>query len=251
MDTLTTVGMPIRLLPKQEKPRERMLLKGASSLSNAELIAILMGSGSSRASAIDLGNLIIRKFGELRNIASADFAELVRIPGLGPAKATKLAAAFELGRRRMAMIEKGARFNSPRKLSRFLRPIMMDCKKEVFVVMFLNTNLNLLGYQTIAVGGLNSVMLDPRVVFREAALREATRIVISHNHPSGNEKPSDADELVTERIVHAGIVMEIKLLDHIIITHNGYYSFSESGKLEEAKKRVERVRRAARLGTDL
>lgn len=237
--------MPIAQMPVGEKPRERMQTLGPASLSSAELLAILMGSGSSKASAMDLGNLLIQRFGSLQRLAKADLSELLRIPGLGIAKATKLAAAFELGRRRMGVQEKRTRYSNPILLSEFIRPLIMDSKKEIFLALYFNMNLNMLSYQKIAEGGLNNVSLDPKVIFREAALVEATGIVISHNHPSGNESPSRMDELVTERMVHAGIVMGIKLLDHIIVTQDSYFSFQDSGKLEDARARVDRVRRAA------
>ena len=242
------MGMPIRRMPYEEKPRERLLEKGPDSLSNAELIAILMGSGSHKASALDLGNIIMQEFNGLQRLARADFSELIRIPGLGPAKATKLAAAFELGRRRMNCGEKKTRYNSPEKLFEYLRPITMDCRKEVFFALYFNSNLNLLGRHKVAEGGLNSVALDPKIIFREAAMVNATGIVISHNHPSGNLSPSRYDELLTERVLHGSVVMGIKLLDHIIVSDSDYYSFRDSGKLETLRERVDRIMRATRLG---
>lgn len=237
---MNLLANPIGQLPMEEKPRERMMRKGPSSLSNVELIAILMGSGSSKASALDLGSIIMKEYGGLQQLAQAGVQDLFRIPGLGPAKASILAAAFELGRRRIGQSKRSTRYNTPEKMFQYLRPLFMDATKEMFIALFFNNNLNLLGCCKVAEGGLNSVGLDPKVVFREAAMVNATGMVISHNHPSGNLKPSRGDELVTERILHASNLMEIQFLDHLIVTDSEYYSFRSSGRLDSAQKRIDR-----------
>lgn len=234
----------VKDLPPAERPRERLLAGGAGGLSNADLIAILIGSGSGRGgeSALDLARRLLAmgaggdNAGDgggdaagLRWLASARAEELCRVPGIGPAKAAQLVAAAELGRRMAAARLARPRVRCPEDVSQLLLPGLRDLDREHFYVVLLNTRHYVLGVELISIGTLNGAMVHPREVFRAAIRRGAAALILAHNHPSGDPTPSPEDVQVTRRLVEAGRLMGIDVLDHVIIGDNRYQSLRELG----------------------
>lgn len=234
----------VKDLPPAERPRERLLAGGAGGLSNADLLAILIGSGSGRSgeSALDLARRLLamgagRGAGRaapgeadgLQWLASARAEELCRVRGIGPAKAAQLVAAVELGRRLAASRPARPRIQCPADVSRLLMAGLRDLDREHFYVVLLNTKHYVLGVDLISVGTLNGSLAHPREVFRAAIRRGAAALILVHNHPSGDPTPSPEDVQVTRRLVEAGRLMGIDVLDHVIIGDNCYQSLRELG----------------------
>lgn len=220
----------IKELPYSERPRERMLDLGAGKLSNTELLAILIGTGTRRESAMRLAERIIAKEEEgLHFLGSAIPQELSDIPGMGEAKSCQIVAAIELGKR-MASRPKNNRIHveSPEDIASVFMEEMRYLKKESFKVLLLNTKNEILSVEDISTGNINSSIVDPREVFNPAVRKSAACVVLIHNHPSGNPDPSDADVKVTERLKKAGELLDIKVIDHIVIG---------DGKFESLKRR--------------
>lgn len=215
----------------EERPREKMMLHGASTLSNAELIAILLRSGDREKSAIDLSREVLKysndNLGELGKIS---LKELERIKGIGPTKAITIMAAMELGRRRHAEpARKKTSVNCSKDVADYLSIQLKDFTHEVFAVLYLNRANKINHFEIISKGGITGTVADPRIILKRALEEEATSIVLSHNHPSGNLNPSRADEELTKKIKEAAALMDIKLLDHIIVGDDGYFSFLDEG----------------------
>jgi len=218
--------------PEQERPREKLMLHGVRSLSDAELIAILLRSGSGAVTAMDLAKTLIRDFQTLDNLASRSYQDLRQYQGLGDVKAVTVVAAFELGRRAAAVGRSGrSRISSPEDVVRRFKPFVQDLHYEVFMVLLLDSANHLLREVTITTGILNSSLVHPREVFRSAILEPAASIILLHNHPSGNPEPSTEDIQVTRQIVDAGGIIGIPVHDHIIIALDKYTSFAEKGLL--------------------
>jgi DNA repair protein RadC len=222
----------VREIPPEDRPRERMLLYGEESLSNAELLAILLRTGSRGCSAVDLAEQILRRIGGIRNLVDVDLKELTSLPGIGPAKATELKAAIEIGRR-VARIKSEARpkFDSPADAANYMMDRLRFHLKEHFVVLHLDTKNRLIGEEIVSIGSLNSSIAHPREIFKTALKRSAASIICLHNHPSGDPTPSFDDVKVTKRLVEAGKILGVDLLDHIIIGENCYISMQEKGWL--------------------
>lgn len=214
--------MRIKDLPSIERPREKLQKYGAGRLSNSELLAILLRTGNKGSSAVEMATKILHKFGGMK-IPDASVAELAATAGLGPAKACEIVACFELGRR-MLKQRKHHLYMSAEDVWRALQDIRGH-KKEHFVIFFLDTRNQEIKRETVSVGTLNANLVHPREVFEPAILHAAAHVIVSHNHPSGNPEPSDEDKKTTERLVEAGKILGITLLDHIIVTQSGYYSF--------------------------
>jgi DNA repair protein RadC len=210
-----------------------LLTKGATSLSNSELIAILINNGSKNKTAVELAKDILKlgrdNLNELGKLSLADFQQ---IKGIGKAKAIIIAAALELGRRRQAaaILEK-ITIRSSKDLAEYLRVHLKDLSHEVFAVVFLNQANKIKHFQVISQGGITATVADPRVILKIALSADATSIVLCHNHPSGNLQPSHADEELTKKIKEAASYLDIKLIDHIIVSEEGYYSFADEGRL--------------------
>lgn len=219
--------------PEHERPRERLQKYGAETVSNAELLAILLGQGTSRHNAVELARLLLNRFGSLENLSSASLQEMQEIPGIGPAKAITLQAAFQLYRN--LQIESAERelirFNQPELVARIYRPIIGSSKQERFFVILLDTALHRIRDFEVSRGALDRSVVYPREVFREAVKHAAKGIIVLHNHPGGQAFPSKADEKVTATLKESGEILGIQLFDHLIITANDFYSFQRNNKL--------------------
>ena len=219
-------------VPKSERPRERLLMYGESHLSNQEILAILIGSGTKNESVLELSNRLIMHFEGLKLLSDATIEELTSIKGIGTAKGVIILAAIELGRR-IQQYKPDERFTvrSPEDGADYVMEDMRSLKQEHLVVMFLNTKNQIIHRQTIFVGSLNASIVHPREIYREAVRRSAASIICAHNHPSGDPSPSQEDIHVTRRLVEAGKIMGIEMLDHLVIGDNKFISLKEKGYL--------------------
>ncbi|MCL4105816.1 UNVERIFIED_CONTAM: hypothetical protein GTU68_012454 [Idotea baltica] len=221
----------IRQWRREEQPRAKLAEKGAGSLTEAELIAILLGSGTHDLTAVDVARTMLRQYGNLSQLARLGVKDLCKVKGIGLARASFLLAAFELGRRKMSQKARSERLSTAKAIAMFAAPMLIDLGHEEFYAIFLNNSLRLLGYFKVSQGGVSSTSIDPKLIFREAALHRAPCLAICHNHPSGNPQPSQADHQLTRRLLIAGEIMDCKVVDHLIIGQNGYYSYQESGMM--------------------
>lgn len=220
----------IRDVHAQDRPRERLVNQGATSLSNQELIAILLRTGTKQESVLHLSNQVLHHFEHLHHLKDATIEEITSIKGIGQAKAVQLLAAIELGRRLSSkQTDTKYTIRSPKDAASYLMADMTSLKQEHFVVLFLNIKNQVMHKQTIFVGSLNASIVHPREIFREAVRRSAASIVCAHNHPSGNPAPSPEDIAVTKRLMEAGSIVGIELLDHIIIGDHQFISLNEKG----------------------
>ena len=217
----------IKELPFGERPRERMLKHGAGMLSNTELLAILIGTGTKNESAMSLAERIISKEEEgLHFLGSAVPQDLSVIPGVGEAKSCKIAAAIELGKRLSSGPKaKRSHVSSPEDIASLFMEKMRYLKKESFMVLLLNTKNEVMSTEDISTGNINSSIVDPREVFNPAIRKSAAAIALAHNHPSGNPEPSDMDIKVTKKLTKAGELLDIKVIDHIVIGDGTFVSF--------------------------
>ena len=220
-------------LPAAERPRERLKAKGADNLSSAELLAIVIGRGIPGKSVMTIANELISKFHGAQGLGEATIEELSAIKGVGLAKATQIKAAFELGKRQDPGDPDigGPSVTSPAILAKAIRKGIQEKAKEHFKLVLLNTRNKIIDISTISVGTLNASLVHPREVFKTAIARSASSIILVHNHPSDDPEPSDDDITLTRRLADAGRLMGIEVLDHIILTRNGYTSFKERGLL--------------------
>ncbi|HWC53043.1 MAG TPA: DNA repair protein RadC [Chitinophagaceae bacterium] len=218
---------------KDDRPREKLLSLGAEALSHSELLAILIHNGTREKSAVDLAKEVL-KLGKdnLNELGKLSVKELMKIKGIGQAKAVTIAAALELGRRRQvsSALEKQA-ITSSDQIARYLRPRLKDYRHEVFAVLFLNRANKINHFQIVSEGGITGTVADPRIILRMALEENAVNIVLCHNHPSGSLKPSRADEELTQKIKEAAGFFDITVLDHIIVSEDGYFSFADEGLL--------------------
>jgi DNA repair protein RadC len=224
-------SLPIKLWNEDDRPREKMATKGRQNLSDAELLAILIGHGTRSHSALDLGKIILQRFhGNLHELARASIQDLCTIPGIGNAKAISIMAAMELAARKKQSVAKFSRVTNSRDAYDQLRGQMEDLNHEVFWVIYLNQNNRIIGMERISEGGMTGTVIDVRILLRKALERLACGIVIAHNHPSGNLVPSEPDLKITRQIEHACKLIDVALMDHLIIGASGYYSFKDEGK---------------------
>ncbi len=216
---------------EDDRPREKMMAKGASALSDAELLAILVGSGNTEETAVELmRRLMIDCGNNLNNLARWGVSEFSRYKGMGPAKSITIMAALELGRRRnLQAAEERVAIRSSRDIFEIFHPLMRDLPLEEFWVLYLNQAGKAVDKVRISTGGIAGSLVDVRMVLREALLRHATQIAAVHNHPSGTRHPSNEDRNVTERLRKASETMNIRLIDHVIVSEGGYYSFADEG----------------------
>lgn len=225
----------IKEWPEDERPREKMLKQGVGSLTNAELLALIIRTGdtATRKSAIDLGREIITHFGDnLRELGSADLAEICSIKGMGPAKATGIKAAFTLAARLQSRkLEHLDRFTSPRQVFDYFHHEFRDSRKEYFLALLLDGKNRIIRRVQVSEGSLNQSIVHPREVFIPAVKESAAAIILVHNHPTGDPAPSSEDIAITRRLREAGDIMGIKVLDHIIIGDGEFVSFVERGLL--------------------
>ncbi|MDO3410183.1 DNA repair protein RadC [Saccharibacillus sp. CPCC 101409] len=220
----------LRDLPQAERPRERMMQYGAEALSQAELLAILLRTGTRRESAIAVAQRIVGQAGGLRRLVDMGVEELIEIKGVGPAKAIQLKAAIELGRRMSASrLGEPIVIRSPQDAAELLSEQLRYLQKEHFVCLFLNTKNHVIAQETLSIGSLNASIVHPREVFRAAIKLSSASIVCAHNHPSGDPAPSPEDIAITKRLVEAGRIVGIDVLDHIVVGDGSFVSLKERG----------------------
>jgi DNA repair protein RadC len=222
----------IKEWPEDDRPREKMIKLGPAALSDAELMAIIIGSGSGRITAVDLAKRLMVDYGNLGELSKLSVAELVRHRGLGTARSSELVAAFELGRR-MARIGdiKRITISGPADVVNYMAPLLSHLKREVFEVLLLNSANVVQKQVRISEGNLNASIVHPREVFKAAIDGLAASIILVHNHPSGNPEPSTEDKHITRQLVESGKIMGIPVHDHIIVAGSSYSSFAERGLL--------------------
>lgn len=224
-------AFPITSWAEDDKPREKLMLKGKSVLSDAELIAILIGSGNRNESAVDLSKRILASVDyNLNALGKLSIAQLMTFNGIGEAKAISIIAAMELGRRRRNEAATDlTKIGSSKMVFEVMQPIIGELAHEEFWVLFLNNSNKILFKSQLSKGGMTGTMVDVRIIFKLAFEQNATAIILVHNHPSGKLQASDADMQITKKIKSAGQQLDISVLDHIIITETGYYSFADEG----------------------
>lgn len=223
----------IKQWAKDDRPREKLLAKGATALSNSELLGILILNGSGGKSAVELAQEVLRLGKDnLNELGKLSIKELTKVKGIGEAKAIAIVAALELGRRRhaTAAIEKPV-VSSSGDVALYLQTSLRDYKHEVFAVIFLNRANKINEFKIISEGGITGTVADPRIILKKALEEDAVSLILCHNHPSGSLKPSKADEELTHKIKEAAKYFDIKVLDHLIVSDDGYYSFADEGIL--------------------
>lgn len=221
----------IKQWAEEDRPREKLVLKGRAALSDAELIAILIGSGSRKLSAVELSKQILSNSqNDLNKLGRLSVKDLEYFNGIGEAKALTIIAALELGRRRqLTSIKDKPKIKSSNDAFQCLNGVMADLNYEVFKILILNRNNQVTKVETISTGGIAGTVVDPKIIFKRALDMHASSIILCHNHPSGNLMPSQADIDITKKLVAAGKTLEIKVLDHLIVSEKGYYSFLDEG----------------------
>ncbi|MBI1344085.1 MAG: DNA repair protein RadC [Terrimonas sp.] len=224
---------PIKSWAKDDRPREKLLSKGPSSLSNSELLAILIQNGTRQRSALDLAQDVLRLGKDnLVEMGKLTIREFMKIKGIGEAKAISIAAALELGRRRQASFSLVKEIvTGSGDVAVYLQNLLKDYNHEVFAVLFLNRANKINQFEIISQGGITGTVADPRVILKKALEEDAVSIILCHNHPSGNLKPSRADQELTQKIKEAARYFDIRVLDHIIVSDEGYFSFADDGML--------------------
>lgn len=226
-------SIKISALAEEDRPREKLLLKGRAALSDAELIAILIGSGTKSLSAVDLSKYILASVNyDLGSLARMSVKDLQQFKGIGEAKAITIFSALELGRRRKNEVpQKRQRITSSKEAYDLMKPDLMDESVESFYIIMLNRNNQLIKKQLISRGGTNATVVDPKVIFKYALEVMANSIILVHNHPSGNLKPSEQDKRLTQKLVGAGESLDVIVMDHVIFADCGYFSFADEGIL--------------------
>lgn len=224
---------PIKTWGTDDRPREKLRMKGASQLTDAEILAIIIQNGTKEKTALDLGiELMQRCHNKLADLARFSIKELMKTKGIGMAKAISIQSALELGRRRQAsdhLISEVV--SNSASIAKYLQARLMDLPHEVFAVVFLNRANRIKHFEIISVGGMTGTVADPRIILKKALEEDAVSIILCHNHPSGNLRPSRADEEITTKIKNAAKYFDIAVLDHIIVSTDGYYSFADEGGL--------------------
>lgn len=222
----------IKDLPETERPRERLLSLGESVLSDTEILALIIGEGQESRTAVDLARMLLAKAGSLRELSSLSAAELKETPGIGPAKAARLLAAFALAKRyATTRLEPGSQFGSSRDIFSHYQEQLAQEKREIFTCVFLDAKHRFMGEERISIGTLMASPVGPREVFRPAIRAAAQAVVFVHNHPSGDPSPSNDDLHTTRRLLDVGKTIGIKVLDHVIVGSNDYFSFADKGLL--------------------
>jgi DNA repair protein RadC len=216
---------------KDDRPREKLRSKGATQLSDSELIAILIRNGVRKKTAVDLAKEIMALGrNDLGTLGKLSVKDLMKVQGIGEAKAITISAALELGRRRQASvpIDKIV-VRSSREIASYIQSSLRDYPTEVFGVVFLNQANKVMHYEVISRGGITGTVADPRIIFKKALAEDAVALILFHNHPSGSLRPSRADEELTQRLIQASKLFDIRILDHLIVSEEGYFSFADEG----------------------
>ncbi|MBN2215190.1 MAG: DNA repair protein RadC [Bacteroidales bacterium] len=217
----------------EDRPREKLLLQGARALSDAELIAILLRSGTHEMSAVDLGRQLLQRAGnKLNNLGKLTVKDLMKHKGIGAAKAVSIVAALELGKRRkLEENNTGQSIKSSKDVYEIFEPLIADLPHEEFWILLLNRSNRIIGKSKISQGGVAGTVIDTKLIMKTAIENLASSIILCHNHPSGNLNPSGSDIEITSKISTAANCLDVKLLDHVIVTDHSYYSFLDEGKL--------------------
>jgi DNA repair protein RadC len=215
--------------PEEERPRERLLKHGADKMSDAQLLGIILRTGAGGCTAVDLGRELLVKFGGLSGIARAGVEEMREVKGIGPAKIAEIKAAIELGRRYQRPTLTGASMCASQEVAEYFQPRLRDNKKEEFRCVLLDTKNRIIKEETISTGSLTASLVHPRETFKAAVRESAAAVIFVHNHPSGDTKPSQEDILLTKRLVQAGDLLGIRVLDHVIVGDGDHFSFRDSG----------------------
>lgn len=219
---------------EDDRPREKMMQKGTEALSNAELLAILINNGTRDKSAVDVCKDLLNKVNnDLQRLAGLSIKEILKLKtkGIGEAKAISIAAAMELGIRRDTAGNKREVITQSSEVAAFLKSKLQYKKHEVFAVLFLNQANKIMHYEVLSEGGITGTIADPRIILRKALSHDAVNIILCHNHPSGSIKPSRADKELTSKIKEAALLFDMTVLDHIIVSEDGHYSFADEGIL--------------------
>ncbi len=233
MKNINKPSTSIKNWAEDDQPYKKTIRLGIGSLSNVELIAILLRSGTRELTAMDVARILMNKAeNNLPLLSKMSLQEMKTINGIGESKAILIAAAMELGRRRGA----GFKINktiirSSKDIADYLKSYFQDLTYEIFAIVLLNRANAVIHFEVISKGGITGTVADPRIIMKKAIEHEATGMIVCHNHPSGNLQPSRADESITQRIAEAANLLDIKLLDHLIVSDEGYYSFADEGKL--------------------
>lgn len=227
-------SIKISALAEEDRPREKLLLKGRSALSDAELIAILIGSGTRELSAVDLARHMLASVNhDLGQLAKLSIKDLQRFKGIGEAKAISIVSALELGRRRKLLVDQPnkVKITSSQDVYQLMKPELLDETVEHFYVLLLSRSNHVLKKQLISQGGTSATVADPKLIFKHALDNLASSIILVHNHPSGSLKPSDQDRRLTNKLKEVGINLEVPVIDHVIFTDVAYFSFADEGLL--------------------
>lgn len=227
---MESLNLTLRDIPKEDRPRERMLQFGVHALSNAELIAILLRTGTLAESAVGLAQRVLKESGGIRKLVDMSTEQMTQIKGIGIAKSLQIQAGIELGRRLgQSSLDSYETIRSPEDAARYVMEDLRYLQKEHFVCLFLNTKNHVVGQETLSMGSLNASIVHPREVFRAAIRRSSASIICVHNHPSGDPTPSPEDIEMTKRLVEAGNIVGIEVLDHLIIGDQKFISLKEQG----------------------
>lgn len=225
--------MIIKEWNEYDRPREKLFLSGCQALSDAELLAILIGSGNKKDSALGISKKVLLETDHnLVALSRYSIQQLMRFRGIGKTKAIMIIAAFELGRRKSARsVQVKEKLNSSRSVFEIMQPIIGELGHEEFWILLLN-NANKMEYKwRLSIGGITATLVDVRLIYKKAIDHGATSLILCHNHPSGNLRPSQSDIILTKKVIKGGVILDIKVLDHIIVTEQGYYSFADEGNL--------------------
>lgn len=223
----------IKQWAEEDRPREKLLLKGKNALSDAELIAILIGSGNKTETAVELAKRILSSVNhDLNQLAKLNLNDLIQFNGIGEAKAIAIASALELGRRRKeSSEEKKIKIGSSKNAYEAINDVLSDLPHEEFWVLYLNRKNEIIKRENISKGGVTGTVADGKIIFKNAVNLLASSVILCHNHPSGNLKPSEADIKLTKKMKEIGVIMETPVVDHIIIGNNNYFSFADENLL--------------------
>lgn len=226
---------PLREWPEDERPRERLLKHGPETLSDAQLLAIILRNGDGGRTALDLGRELLDRSGGLAGVARAGISELCEVKGIGPAKAAEIKAAIELGRRNQRPALAGASLCASQDVADFFLPRLKDHKREEFRCVLLDTKNRVIRDLTVSIGSLTASLVHPRDTFKTAVRESAAAVIFVHNHPSGDARPSQEDIQLTRRLVQAGDLLGIRVLDHVIVGDGAHFSFRDSGMIDPVR----------------
>jgi DNA repair protein RadC len=229
----TESKLSIKAWAEEDRPREKLLLKGKSVLSDAELLAIIIGSGTTELSAVELcRQILVSVQHDLNRLGKLTVPDLTQFKGIGEAKAISIVAALELGKRRaLTEVQLSDKFVSSLQIFHALEPVFTDISHEEFWILLLNRNNRLMSRHRISSGGVSGTVVDPKIIFNIALKELASGIVLCHNHPSGNLNPSREDKDITQKMIQGGKLLDIHIIDHIIVAYKEYYSFRDNGLL--------------------